>query len=395
MFESLPITYIDDLIKKATEYEGSHICIYKQIYDYICDFIKQHHLLVSRDKSNFPYTYIIYGSHIFQYANMLSNELVTFTPYVRLNTVIKNKEFIIEVDGIRMVILNNIDQFFIKIMKNVYVNNNNKISPDVELVDIYHKLYSPQKYNDWEEIYKYEKYVWEEFNKLRGMIITKPNVKGGGPLDLHTLVLEWVKSQDDCILIGDRAACILSKKNYHFTSAIQFISANVDTNIEELKKYILKISETEIIVKKHDVNLPGDFRVTKYILSTMKGDKYIANIYNSASFELIPYIMKAGYKIGSYTVLLRFLFIDIWFLRVLRFFNKINKNSYISNMKNTFGNVDNIHLCFIEEREKLTHKPMLIMGTYIDEIIDKKNIITPYPYWPAKFKNDTGKFRKI
>jgi hypothetical protein len=395
MFSSLPITYIDDLIEKATQRAGPHLCLYNSIYKHICKFIKQHHLLVSRDQSSFSYTYIIYGSHIFQYANMLSNELVSFTPYVRLNTILKNKEFVIEVDGIRMVIFHNIDQSFVKIMSNTSEENKTKLSPDIELIDIYHKLYSPQKYNDWEDLYRYEKRVWAEFNKIRSMIIATPAAKGGGPIDLPGLALEWVKGQDDCVLIGDRAAGLLNKRNSHFTNAIQFISADTETTIEQLKKYMTASAGVELVVKKHGINLPGDFRVSKYIISSKNGGKYVANIYNSAEFELVPYIMKAGFKIGIYPVLLRFLFMDIWFLRTLRFFNIINQNSYVSGFKQILGNVDNVHSSFMKKIKNDEYGSTQFIGTYIDEIVDKKNIVTPFPYWPAKYKNDTGKFRVI
>jgi len=398
MFSTLSETYIDDLINKYKDIEGSHIHIYDKIYKHINEFIKENGLLVSTDLLGFSYTYIVYGSYIFKHVNKLANELVKYTPYIRLNTIIKNKEFVLEVDGIRMLILYNIDDSFVKIMSNKTMENNNVISPDIELIDIYHKLYLPQKYNEHDNLHRNEKCVWNEFNKIREMIVMAPSVKGGGGsnVDLIEIALEWIKNNDNCILIGDKAACIMNKKNSRFSNAVQFITAgDIEKSVDELRKYILSSTDTETTIKKHIINLPDDYRIIKYTISSKNDNSYIANVYNCASYELIPYIMKEGYRIGTYPVLLRFLFMDIWFLRTLRYFNIINQKNYIMSIRNTLGNVDNIHGGFLKYNEERMVKDILFIGTYVDEVVDKKNIVSPFPYWPAKFKKENGKFREL
>ena len=74
------------------------------------------------------------------------------------------------------------------------------------------------------------------------------------------------------------------------------------------------------------MNLSDDYRIRKFVISvTVKMNTYyIANVFNSAAYELIPFVSIDGYKIGTPDVLLRFMFADIWFIRILRFFGKMD-----------------------------------------------------------------------
>jgi hypothetical protein len=283
-------------------------------------------------------------------------------------------------------------------MSNRGSENINVISPDIELIDIYHKLYLPQKYSDHDDLHRNEKCVWKEFNNIREMVIVTPTVKGGKGQGTNLIekALEWIKGNDNVVLIGDKAASVMSKRNFNYNNAVQFITGgDIEKSVEELRQYILSSADTETVIKKHNINLPDDYRIIKYTISSKGDNSYIANVYNCASYELVPYIMKEGYKVGTYPVLLRFLFMDIWFLRTLRYFNIINQKVYSGGVRRTLADVDNIHGGFVKYNEERMVKDILFVGTHIDEVVDKKNIVTPFPYWPAKFKKENGEFRSV
>ena len=395
MFQALPELHIDTLIAQAKKSSHAQLHTYNDIYDYIHKFVKKHPLVMSSEPNDAVYSFKIYGAYIFQYANLLANELCQFTAYIRLNTDVRNKDFAIIVDGVRMVHMHNIEPNFMKIMMSAINSNNSILSPEVELINVYHRLYSPNIYSNWNSICRHESKLWESFNKTRQSIITRPVVKGGA--EHVDVVLEWLNGQSGYVLIGDAAATIISNDAHHHTNTVQFIAANPKHMVDELKKYMQDFVGMNVSVKKYDMNLPDDYRIRKIVLSAnVNGSTYyIANIFNSAFYELIPFINIGGFNVGSFAVILRFMFVDIWFMRVLRFFNMIDQKRYMSNMKVLYSNIDIVHSKWVHKRSCLASVFPMYIGTYINEATSKKKSGTIFPYYPAKYKLETGEYRII
>jgi hypothetical protein len=393
MFASLPESYIDTLIDNAEKSPHAQLHVYDDIYKYIQEFAHKYPILVSGEPTGATRVFKMYGPYIFQHANNLANELTKFTPYVRLNTNVRNKEFTIVVDGARMVYLYNIETSIMEIMKGAAKGDLSILSPEVELIHVYHQLYSPHVYCKWHVLFPHEECLWKQFSNTRSRVISKPIVKGGG--EHAQVVLQWLKDQQGYVVIGDTAVSILSDNARVHFSTIQIIAVNTEHIIKGLTLHMKKYTGGNISVKKYDGNLPDDYRIRKYVISTIvnKITYYIATIFNSASYELIPYTCVAGVNVGVNTVLLRFMFADIWFLRVLRYFNIINQKKYKKNMSMLYNNIDIVHRKWINDSQN-KDVPMYI-GTYINEASSKKNEDMIFPYYPAKTKNDTGKFRVI
>ena len=393
MFRHFSETHLDNIINKAKTSPQLQFTLYNPIYKKINEFVTTNSLVMSSEDADSTSTFKIYGSYIFQHANNLANELTEFTAYVRLNTNVRNKEFTIVVDGVRMIDMYNIEPNFMKIMKPLELKGAlPTLSPEVELIDIYHRLYSPNKAPTWKLLRSHESKLWKLFVKSRDSIISRPVIKGG--VEHIDVVMEWLKDQTGYVLVGDSATTLTRNRTQRYSTAVQIIAANPKHMIESLKEYMTEFVGANVRVKKYDMNLPDDFRIRKFVVSIVanKNTYYIANIFNSAFYELIPFVSIGNFKVGTPLVLLRFMFADLWFMRILRFFGMIDAQRYKKNIMSLFSNIDTMHAIWINE--KIEVLPMYI-GTYIDENCSKKKGELIYPYYPAKYKLEHGSFRTI
>jgi hypothetical protein len=395
MFQKLLETHVDTLIEHAKKSDHSKLKVYDVLYKHIKSFVKTNALLMNSESNDSVCSFKIYGGYIFQYANMLANELAQFTSYIRLNTAVRNSEFVIVVDGVNMVYMINIDNNFMKIMTSAVNVNKHTLSPEVELIDIYHRLYSPNKCSEIKSTTQHESLLWKLFNDTRTSIVSRPVIKGGS--EHVDLVLKWLVGQHGCVVIGDAASTLLSSKGIQHSNTVQFISANPKQAIEDLKKHMQRFVGMNVNIKKYDMNIPDDFRIRKFVLSAkINGSTYyIANVFNSAFYELIPYTSIDGINVATFAVILRFMFIDIWFLRMLRYFNNIDQKRYKYSMNTLYSNIDSIHSKWSNTMNEKTRTLPTYIGTYVNEVISKKNISGIPPYYPAKYKLDTGGYRVI
>jgi hypothetical protein len=393
MFSQFEEKNLDDILDKAKRSPHLKLTMYNPIYKKINNFTTSHGLVISSEANESTSTFKIYGSYIFQHANALANELIEFTAYIRLNTNVRNKEFTIVVDGVNMIRMYNIEPNFMKIMKPLESKSMLLLlSPEVELVDVYHRLYSPNKASSWKTLRIHEEKLWRLFSSTRESIIKRPVIKGG--VEHVDVVMDWLKDQSGYVLVGDVATTLVYNKARRHSNAVQFIAANPKHMINSLKKHIAQFVGAIVHVKKYDMNLSDDYRIRKFVVSMVIDKKtyYVANVFNSAFYELIPFVSVGDYKIGISQVLLRFLFADLWFMRILRFFQIIDADQYKKNMMSIFSNIDIIHAKW--KATTVDTFPMYI-GTYIDENSSKKKGETIYPYYPAKYKLEHGSFRTI
>ena len=155
------------------------------------------------------------------------------------------------------------------------------------------------------------------------------------------------------ILIGDYAAHLWLMHQGHKSKGgqrLQFISADpIEALISKVEKIIIhdknaarKIGapfEAKVSSVKFNLNVPSDFQITKHTLYVNFQNEQIpiADVFNSTEYEAIPYILAPGgdtivdtgdeivqlnetsvlYSVGNPFVILKFIFIDIWIIRLL------------------------------------------------------------------------------
>lgn len=332
-----------------------------------------------------------------------------------LKTVILDKEFAIFVDTRVIAKFYSMDRYrsvvLIDLMRNVkeqgfFVNKPLRVLPEeIMIIDIYRGLYSPSKIGQWEDLYKLETVL---FDRLRAKDINdiegETSRTGGAKIDMNRVKgiikdMTWIIKPDD-IIIGEYA---LKAKGIvdRVTNKLQFISSiSTSILIREITNLLnrkLGLAEDDKTLKlgyqKYDLAIPGDFmlkKVTIYIDIDGK-DQNLCDVYNSTSYEIIPYDVLAdkgisntsNKKYGSYWVLLRFLFIEIWALQMIKGVNeKAGKDTSF------FNNKINIILGWIAGLRESTKDnvkfPMTYQGVFIKENVSKKSLqVMRQPYYPA------------
>ena len=193
----------------------------------------------------------------------------------------------------------------------------------------------------------------------------------------------------------------LSIKNN--ASRIQFISSSditdiVNTLTDIIAKLHPGLSQFKVIYAKYFLNIPTDFQIIKYTLylSINNEQTPLADVFNSTTFEMIPYWEYDHIKIGNPWVLLRWRFIDIWVLKLIMNIDK-NSSDFLKNkLTELLDSIKKIRRIAVDALEKTPEKLFQLTnysGVYINETVAKKNLIkdtgeTFKPYYPST--NDKG-----
>jgi len=201
-------------------------------------------------------------------------------------------------------------------------------------------------------------------------------------------ILQKFLPNSDHILIGDYAieySTSANKTNYSLIDAankltdiprrMQIITSMAPEFILSTLKTLLN---TQLHSITHIVNLPQDFQLSKYTIYAITNRGYfipIVDIFNSTTYELIPYTLQGGIKLGNITVLMRFKLIDMWSQHIISGFKK---NEFLQQL---MARIETQILILREKfYELLFANPENIFqlsnysGKYQDEIISKRII---------------------
>jgi hypothetical protein len=184
------------------------------------------------------------------------------------------------------------------------------------------------------------------------------------------------------------------------TEKVQIVGNTTPDQLKhELQAYISQINaNVQISYKTQELHIPKDFRTTRYTyyirFQQERGtvEKPFLDFFNSASFELVPYHLHNDIRCGHKYFVLRFLFIDLWVIRIIRKLGVLNadildkKLNYLWSVILYFRNLVS------------TDTPEFI-GTYRDFAVDKKlntvGVKVPYPYYPEMYFEDNKKYRDV
>lgn len=218
-----------------------------------------------------------------------------------------------------------------------------KIVPeDWYLITAYRMLYSPQYVDQWEALYN-----------LSGKILTtiiennNPSKTGGENITtIARIALLSIVKKSGLLLIGDKALNLYLDSDTQ-TQRLQLIfdSNNSPESIVGLLSKKLEDSTKKIAMSDHKVdlvnyylNIPSDFRIRKFTIYITHGkNKFpLVDMFNSGTYELLPYVVKEGYKIAHPFVCLRFYLIDLWILKLIEHLggdNNQRRNQILNKMK--------------------------------------------------------------
>lgn len=414
---------IKKFVKESQDNSKSVIQIdrdrFTKVYDTIINYIQENDLLLSNinylleiNNPILPIIYNIYCENPHNHSIFLSNVLhKKCGKWVRMSTNIDNQEYTLFYDT-RMVA----KIYIIKTYKEVSLNNIilpikknvNLFPPEIELISVYHDLYSLNNHDNWSDILILEKkllYILKPRCKtIMGGVDCK-KVRFNQMIELKLNLLKNLYDIDNnYILIGSWLFGIYNKDK------VQIISTNtIQDDIIKITKFLENYSSYGINYKEQRLHIPKDFRTVKYTIyiqfTTHQGivEKPFIDIFNCGKFELIPYnnidSVKAisnstqnlhkEQKIGNLFVVLRFLIIDLWIIRIIEKLNLIPKKASEEYIVKIFDLIFKIRY---DETYQSNVFGLNVVGINKPFTILKNNSKSRYPYYPEIFYQKNKKY---
>lgn len=409
MYTDIDLSRIEE---KAAEYiMDNDRSIYMPYFEIAEYFINENHALLGGSTgldlllgnkltvNSFSWDIYFESKEPFNYAKKFADALADagkkakLNHYIVMTTSVKNSEFAIMIDtrplfklfvlnpyrGVSLVKLLNAPM-----VKSYFKNLDILVIPeDAQIIDILQSLYNPGKCGDWPKLLEHEQFLYEKYKLRTGG--SEPNRKY---MDYAEQLLVYIR-ESKSILIGSYAIDAL-RIDADLGNRIQFIT---DQNIEEVTSGISKSIGKSCKYVRYHVNLITDFRLTKHTIY-IDGQKQIpiCDVFNSSSYELIPtwdehLISYNDILIGNPYVIMRFMYIDIWLLKLISGVSGTDVSKKIQELKrgvielrkyiNKVFNVDPKNLFQLNN----------YVGVYTDPIIAKKKLITEIgyrakPYYP-------------
>lgn len=396
---------IEDAIENKIYVERlRYVSYYETIEKYICQFNQKQenaimiggtlgiNLLLEKDRTFEDFVYELYTETEFVHANNLTNKLEETnikldSPFIiSLKTTIPNIKYQIIVDSRMIVNIHKLSKDSYALILPVLVNTFDKrnqllvVSPEIQLIDIYRTLYSPNNADDWKlTLYDETKL----FNHLRKRIQDKSDfltivntspasnisadIKpfsygekafksilqkstryfGEGETQIPKITLEdrkkiaifllkdLIVNNPNVVLIGEHALKLIINSEIT-TTVVQIISQNnIEEDFRQISKIVEKALNAKIPIVKltRELYIMQDFRIrrTTIKIGEYQNQKEIIYIYNSAQYDLIPFNSmesneKQSLNVGNPFVILRFLLIEFWIVRWIRHLGSIDEN---------------------------------------------------------------------
>lgn len=374
--ETLSQTYYFDIIKdnaktsilKDRERFSS---IYKIIEDYCSDpriskyvIISNLDKILNNEESGIDRLYEIYCENPFYHAKQLAMKFLAVGKWCKLTTKITNQEFEIEYDARKMVSIytlelankQNANISLTDLLSPITIGNINYMPPELEIIDIYKRLYLPNHAEEWTTLIQHE-------TTLLSLIKTR-NIEYGSNYEgeiirrkksnIEDIKMSILNILPNVVVLGHWAVnCInvFETKNTpeSHVDKLQVISQETEKVVNYVIDF-LKKENIQATYREQYVHLPKDFRIRRYTLYILKKNKEFPfmDIFNSAEFELIPFIdfkpqqdtlstsqssqsiqpFENNIKIANPYVLLRFAVIDLWNLKFIEKLGKIDKSAF-------------------------------------------------------------------
>lgn len=434
---------------------------FSEVYRITEEYCRNNVVIISRvdkivsesdEKKEFGDVYNLYCSFPYKHATNLSNLIHDGVgEWVKMRTIVGYQEFVIEYDMRPLINLYSIDaQKNVKLhalIMPMKIDNLFYMSPEIEIIDVYHKLYSPNESDNWADLLETETKLYDLLLRRMksGVFGGAENVSAPSPEDntdlqyLKYLVLsefcgEFIK---DYVVVGHWALHVVEaskEDDYKMRSSVEKIqvvtSIDIEKAVEDIVQFLKKYTNAKIVSRVQDLHIPKDFRINRYTIyigvpskNNEIKEKAFMDIFNCGNFELIPYIpvsLNTRYgsmvkdvnydenhnrrrlkkssrwrrgggesydsdeflvKIGNPFVLMRFLIIDLWIIRVIHGMGYLTTNMLRTKTKYIMHVVEKIKDPSLGLLEKMFGVDYV--GVYKDYDISKKiNNLKSKPFFP-------------
>jgi hypothetical protein len=233
--------------------------------------------------------------------------------------------------------------------------------PELQLIGVYMMLCNPAKAANWGELLETEASLRGLFGQEIHAKIEAAIARVGGAArlsaaePLYRILRDKYAAGPSRVLIGPAAIALLTGKSVVGEERLQVITAGrLDGDAQEIVE-LAKAAGVEVAWKIDDPKIPTDPRLRRMTVHAVLGRRRepILDVYNSAAFDLVPYVTLASaalwpgaasrrggrarrekapatsgppatLKIGTPFVLMRYRLIDMWTLQVLMQMGIIN-----------------------------------------------------------------------
>lgn len=306
-----------------------------KLKDIIQSCIKNTKSQLYHPDSTYPFAdekniFILYSLTPLQLSNTLTNTIFeVYSKYVSMSTLLVDKEFIINVDNENIIYV----VLFVPLLEtNRYTLPNSLIKSM-----IFKKIYKVSEYVkiDQDTLHSFLKkckkdlviggggptYASKEEKSLIKTTIIKEiyeSIKGNKDICDHVLFLSFIEE-------------LCTGETIDFSNTLNLITTNetVQQEIIQLFTTILKKDPNYALkIKKHEkFYIPNDFRLSKINLyiefKTKKMEKiYLCNIFNEGTYDVLPCTNRFGIWTPSKLVVLRFLYLDLFFIERVKTFGE-------------------------------------------------------------------------
>jgi hypothetical protein len=352
----------------------------------------------------------IYTVDPLRHANNLTNEIYLSqiektqdAMFTRLKTMREKTEFAIEYYFRNVAFVHRLQKFGkgepMRLVNPVKLGDLLFMPAELELIDLYHELGDVSKTEDYEDNSKIEKILFEQVVKRKkdGVIGAGACVKKNREIDVAKLLVvnKFLKENEKFVLVGTWATNLVSKGGFCGSREKVQILGELSIGMFEakLRNFVEKNTRYSMSKREQRLHIPKDFRTVRHTFYLRIGgsEKPFLDYFNAMEFEIVPSVIERGVRLGTQEVLLRFLFIDLWILGVIR---EVSSGFEVrEKIERLWIDVQRARM-FEYDREKIE-----FLGVHRDYMVDKKLSGLGgkmfYPYYPHVQKERAGEVRVI
>lgn len=446
-------------------------------------------ILGKESGAEFSDKYNLYCKFPYKHAVNLANIIHSNVgEWVKMRTIVGRREFVIDYDGRPLINIFNIDiqpnAKMNDLVMPIRIGDLNYMSPELEIIDVYHKLYSPDESENWESLAATERQLYDLLlHRVKNGIFGGAESKAEPKRDITDLqYLKYLVLNEFCaefikdyVVVGHWALhAVEASRDEEFAmkSSIEKLqvitSIDIGKAVEDVINFLSTYTNAKVVSRIQNLHIPKDFRISRHTIyigvPSKNGEikeKAFMDIFNCGNFELIPYIsisLKTKYgdmvkysgerpfersfeksfeksswknrskglskdhsprhhhnrkfrkhrrggaessefviKIGNPFVLLRFLIIDLWIIRMIHGMGHFTDDMLKLKTK---------YIMYVVEKIKTPEFGLLdkvfgidYVGVYKDYDISKKieNLKSDpfFPYYPERELTNSGKYKNI
>lgn len=371
-------------------------------------------LILERDRSTdaFMFHYELYAENAFKHANNLTNDIAKqlspggpwkhgqFIVWLKTySSAPGSQSYGISVDNRSLVTIYGIPKGSLEIIKPVTVDSFDgkrklaALPAEITLLNIYRDLYTPGKVDDWEEFLMSDENQLFQHLRDRETLIRKGTAgaaesdESGDTLDRKTrariemiIMQKYVVNNARVVLVGEHAMYIIMKDRAKInTSIIQICSTeDIETIMVDIEKLLKTegIKNVSLTMKDQQLNIMKDHRLRRTVIRA--NDKEILYVYNSATYDLIPFNSITGndvsaIAVGNPFVVLRFLLVEIWMVRWILSIGGIDENFARGRINSMLSRVLDLRK-FMSEGSKSTSTITTISDSYFGKTAEQSGL---------------------